>query len=86
MNALPLTIVFLLALLMSILFFPWHITLAIASALSLFVPVIGVLSGILIDALYAPAGSWYLASLFGLGISTIAWFVHHFIKARIMGA
>lgn len=69
------------------LLFPWPLTLALVAVASVILPPLGILAGILTDALYyTPPVSIPYASLIGLLLSVLGYFVHRFIKTRIMTA
>lgn len=69
---------------LSLVVFPWKTSLVLVAIASLFVPLLALLAGVLIDALYAPTGGIFIATLCGLIWCTIAYAVHEFLKTRIM--
>ena len=78
-------IVVLLALL-SPFIFPWPLTLALVALASCFVPLAGILAGVLADAAYYSKGAalFPLATLAGIGACCLGLIVHRFVKARII--
>lgn len=68
--------------------FPWPATLILIVIASGFVPLSGIVLGVLADSLYGAPGAFPfpLASLVGLIACGAGFFVHRFVKARIMGA
>lgn len=74
--------------LLSPFFFPWPIAVALLAIVSIRVPLVALLGGVLIDVLYfvpsvavLPLGS--VLGALGFVIATLS---HDFMKARIMGA
>jgi hypothetical protein len=66
--------------------FPWPYTLVLSIVASLFFPPTAIIVGALMDFLYylPHAGSVPIFTIFGVLISTMAYFVHQFLKTRIM--
>ncbi len=68
------------------LMFPAAAAFSIVCIASVFVPPLGLLVGVLTDALYyTPSVSIPYATLVGLLVSLLGYAVHHIIKTRIMG-
>lgn len=68
----------------SLFLFPWKLTLALLFAASMLVPAIGIVVGVLADALYGGTPALYTASLLGVLFSLVGFFVQHLIKTRII--
>lgn len=71
---------------LSPLLFPVYLAVLIVTLVSLLIPPIALVAGMLADALYYVPGHVFVpyASIAGLLASLIAVFVHDFIKARII--
>ncbi len=69
------------------LLFPAAFALGVVVITSVIVPPIGLLAGMLTDALYyTPSVSIPYATIIGLVISVLGYFVQRFLKTRIMTA
>jgi hypothetical protein len=66
------------------LFFPAALTVAVVLIASLVVPPVGVLAGVLTDALYRTPDVPPYATLVGLAFTIGGFIVHRFVKTRIM--
>ena len=65
-------------------FFPWPYALVIGFVAALFFPPIALIVGVLIDALYFGGSGLPLFTLYGIIGAAMAYFVHQFVKTRIM--
>lgn len=72
--------------LLSPLLFPALLALVVVFVASVVVPPVGILSGILADALYRAPGMPPYATLLGALATASGYVMHRFIKTRIMGA
>jgi hypothetical protein len=68
---------------LSTFFFPYVFTFVLAFAAGLVFPPLALAAGILLDFLYY-TGGWPKATLIGLTIALVAWFVRYFVRTRIM--
>lgn len=68
----------------SLFLFPWKLTLIFVFIASLFAPPVGIIIGVLADALYGAAPPLFLATGLGVLFSAFGFFVQHFIKTRII--
>jgi hypothetical protein len=84
--AMMLKSIFVVSALLSVILFPWQITLLVSAIGSVFVPPLAVVIGMLADVLYGHTGSPYLGTDIGLALSVGGFFVHQFLKTRIMSA
>ncbi len=77
--------IFILASVLSIFFFPYPATLLLSFLASLFLPVIGVATGALVEIIYATpqATSYPIGLLLGAAASAAALLIRRFVKARV---
>lgn len=73
-----------LSALASSLLFPWPAALLLVSVASFFLPPVALLAGVFTDALYWTSGPLPYATLIGVVVTLLAYFVQHFVKTRIM--
>jgi len=73
--------------LLSLFIFPWQVSVVALFAASLFVPLAGVILGVIADLVYYTPGSAFFPyfSLFGFASFGIALLVHRFVKTRSIG-
>lgn len=78
--------VVLLATFLSLVWFPWPITVVLMVVSSIFVPLSGIVFGVLFDMVYAPVGavSMPLGVLWGSAASLAGYIISRFIRTRIM--
>ncbi len=69
--------------LVSPLFFPWPITLTLAVLGSYVFPPTGLITGVIMDLLYAPTIP-HTATAVGLTVTILAFFVRSYVKRNIM--
>ncbi len=70
---------------LSLVAFPYPLTVVLSFAASLFVPWLALLLGLLADALYyAPGATLPYATVLGLILTLLAVFVRRFVRERIM--
>ena len=86
MSSVPLKVLVSLVSVVSLFVFPWQVTLLSTIVASVFVPPIAVCVGILADVLYGNNITPYFGTLLGLVLSCLGFFVHQFLKTRIMSA
>jgi hypothetical protein len=65
-------------------FFPWPFALGIGILASIFFPPVVILTGTFIDVLYFSSKVFPYFTILGFVLSLISYFVHHFIKTRII--
>lgn len=77
--------VFLALALLSIFFFPYPLTVLLSFVASLYVPIAGLLIGILADLVYYTphASSLPLATMYGAAASLLAYILRRFVRARL---
>jgi hypothetical protein len=73
---------------LGVFFFPWPYAMFLAFIAALFIPVLGLVFGLLSDLLYFSHSASHVpwATIIGAFSSAVAFFVRRFIKTRIMGA
>ncbi len=70
--------------LLSVLWFPWALSVFLIFASGLIFPPLALFFGILVDTLYYPGQGYYFATLLGAFLMLITYLVRHFVKTRIM--
>ncbi len=68
----------------SILWFPWALTVIFIFVSGLIFPPLALFFGILTDSLYYSGQGYYVATLLGGFLMLITYLVRHFVKTRIM--
>ncbi len=78
----------LVATLISLTWMPWPVTVVCMILSSIFMPLSGIVFGVIADLFYAPYGSTFLpyGLLWGVAASGVGFIVERFIRTRIMGA
>ncbi len=66
-------------------FFPWQFALIIACIIAFFIPPVILIVGFLLDVLYFSGPELPYFTLIGILGAIITYFVHQFVKTRIMG-
>ncbi len=79
-----LTIVLSILALLAPFFFPWQFALGVGILAAAFFPPIVILTGTFIDVLYFGTKTFPYFTLLGIIFSLISYFVHQFIKTRII--
>lgn len=69
---------------LSVFFFPWPCTVAIALVGGYFFPPIALIAGVLLDVVYSTGHTIPYFSIFGILATFILFFVQQFVKTRIM--
>ncbi len=69
---------------LSIFFFPWPLTVLLTLISGVFWPPVALAVGVLYELLYAPGTTLPWAVIIGLAATGGLFFVHQFIKTRIM--
>jgi hypothetical protein len=72
--------------LLSVFWFPYPATLVLSFIASIAFPFLGLLVGILVDALFYTFPHIPVGTFYGIAVSIAAFLVRRFIKARIMTA
>ena len=80
----PLRILLVLATAASLMWLPWPLTIVFIFASGLMFPPLALLFGVLADVLYYSGHGYYLATLFGVALTGLCYFVRYFVKTRIM--
>ena len=77
--------IFVLLSFVSIVIFPWPLTVAFALITSFFIPLMPLAVGIVADAFYyGPSGSLPLFTIYGVLATVIAFFVRHRLRASMI--
>jgi hypothetical protein len=80
--------VLLLATFLSLVWMPWPVTIVFMVLTSIFIPISGIVFGLLLDIFYAPLGvsSLPYGLMWGSLATAIGFMVERFLRTRIMGA
>ncbi len=66
------------------LYIPWYLAILLAAFAAGFVPPIAIVVGLIFDLLYYPGNGLPYFTILGVLGAAIAFFVHRFVKTRIM--
>jgi len=68
----------------SLFFFPWPMTLITAFVAGIVFSPLALIAGVLVDVLYSPGEGLFIGTLWGAGLTVLAYGVRYFVRTRIM--